>query len=232
MKTRATSMILTAILLGSAVPTGAQDAGVEEVPAEEGPTAGVHPFEDPTIEPPRDENLKIDESAEAAAGVTGVEAGDAESDSGQPDESAGSGPVEDPTLHHDKAEATEEASKDGSPKPSEDSPPKKDEGPNVKVAYDRGFLLSIDNWFFLALSGLVQARYTVNYRTKPPTDPDTMVRDKQITQGFEVPREATAFWISIGSSSGSISFATKWRLVFQRMNKPLILVWGLLPRSF
>jgi hypothetical protein len=42
----------------------------------------------------------------------------------------------------------------------------------------------------------VQARYTANYRTKPPTDPVTLERDKQVTQGFAVPR--ARFTLGIG----------------------------------
>ncbi|TFH27872.1 MAG: hypothetical protein E4H00_09165 [Myxococcales bacterium] len=55
---------------------------------------------------------------------------------------------------------------------------------------------SASTWFFLALNGLVQARYTVNYRTEPPTDPLTLEREKQVTQGFDVPR--ARFTLGIG----------------------------------
>lgn len=188
MQARAISTVLVATLLGSVVPAGAQDAGAEEALAEEeeeeedAPTAGALPLEDPTIEPPRDENLQVDETAEAAPEVRATR----------------SGPVEDPTLHHDADEESTDEAPPAEPgtQPTEEPEAPEDEGPNVKVAYDRGLLLSIDDWFYLALNGLVQARYTVNYRTKPPTDPLTMVRDKMVTQGFEVPR--ARFTLGIG----------------------------------
>lgn len=107
----------------------------------------------------------------------------------------GARPVEDPDLHHDQPQATDEPPPtDGEPEAAD--APEEDKGPDVKATYDRGFLLSIDNWFFLALNGLVQARYTVNYRTEPPTDPLTLEREKQVTQGFDVPR--ARFTLGIG----------------------------------
>jgi hypothetical protein len=73
MKARAISTILTVTLLGSSVPAGAQDAGVGDASTEEDPTVGALPFEDPTIEPRRDEDLQVDESADAAPEVTATE---------------------------------------------------------------------------------------------------------------------------------------------------------------
>lgn len=67
------------------------------------------------------------------------------------------------------------------------SPREKDDR-NVKVVYDRGLLVTVDDWFSLTLGGLLLARYTVNYRTEPPTDPVTLERDKQVTQGFDAAR--------------------------------------------
>ena len=42
----------------------------------------------------------------------------------------------------------------------------------------------------------MQARYTVNYRTKPPTDPTTLEREKQVSQGFDMAR--ARFQLGIG----------------------------------
>jgi hypothetical protein len=105
-------------------------------------------------------------------------------------------PVEDPTI----VEPAETEMEEEPTKPEEQAkpPPKPEEerGSNVKVVYDQGFLVAVDDWFYLALAGLVQARYTVNYRTKPPTDPDTGIREKQVSQGFDVPR--ARFQLGIG----------------------------------
>jgi hypothetical protein len=198
MKLRAISTVLAFVVLGSGPPARAQDAGVEDAAVEEAPSVGALPLEDPTIEPPRDEHLRIDDSPEAAAEVAATESssGPAADPAEGPDARA-AGPVEDPTLHHDDVESDGDA-----PPPEEGQEPEEvpeaaaDQAPNVKVAYDRGLLLGIDDWFYLALNGLVQARYTANYRTKPPTDPVTLEREKQVTQGFAVPR--ARFTLGIG----------------------------------
>jgi hypothetical protein len=203
MKARAVSTALMCIVLCFSTTAGAQDGGAPDAsapdaPAEEPPTAGSLPLEDPTIEPPRDEDLQIDQSEEAAAEVAATESSAGpETDRGDGSKARAAGPIEDPTLHHaeDSAPEGETPPAAEGPEPQEEPAPA-DKDPNVKVSYDRGFLLGIDDWFFLALSGLVQARYTVNYRTKPPTDPITGVRDKQVTQGFAVSR--ARFTLGIG----------------------------------
>ena len=167
MKARAISILTVAILLGLNVPAGAQDTGLEGPPLQENekpdrppPTTGALPFEDPTIEPPRDEDLRIEETPDA--------------------------------------ELAREADEPEKPvaEPAESHAPQEDEGPNVKVVYDEVFLLSVDDWFVLTLGGLVQARYTLNYRTEPPTDTVTLVREKEFTQGFDVSR--ARFQLGIG----------------------------------
>lgn len=72
MKARAISILTVAMLLGFNVPAGAQDTGMEEPPLQENekpdrppPTTGALPFEDPTIEPPRGEDLRIEETPDA-----------------------------------------------------------------------------------------------------------------------------------------------------------------------
>jgi hypothetical protein len=190
MKMLAISVLLVALTLGWSVRAWAQDAGVEppppveeEKPDREPPTAGALPFEDPTIAPQRDEDLEVEEPEEPTS--------EPQADAEAPDRPTAAGPVEDPTQHGPRDTGPGEK-----PETAEGPAPEKDEGPNVKVVYDRGFLLSVDDWFHLALTGLVQARYTINYRTKPPTDPATMELDKKVTQGFDVPR--ARFTLGIG----------------------------------
>jgi len=202
-KVRVIFTLLVALVLGFSVPAWAQDAGVEEPapeeeekPDREPPTAGALPFEDPTLEPRRDEDLEVVEPEEPGS--------EPEADPEAPERPTGAGPVEDPTLHgpRDTKPAEEHPGAEPSDtekpvvEPAEEPAPEQDEGPNVKVVYDNGFLLSVDDWFYLALSGLVQARYTINYRTKPPTDSLTMELDKNVTQGFNVPR--ARFTLGIG----------------------------------
>ena len=210
MKLHAISMVLVALILGGSVHARAQDAGVQEpppvekeAPDREPPTAGAFPFEDPTIEAPRDEDLEVEEAEKPPS--------ETEARSETPDRPTGTGPVEDPTLHDPRdtqpggeSKLPAEGPPDAEPsvtakpdaEPSEEPAPEKEEGSKVKVVYDNGFLLSINDWFYLALDGLVQARYTINYRTKPPTDPLTMELDKHVTQGFDVPR--ARFTLGIG----------------------------------
>ena len=206
MKARAATTAMIWIVLGFGTTAGAQDGGVpdtgaNEVPADEPPSAGGLPLEDPTIEPPRDADLQVDQSEEAAAEVAATESSAGpETDRGDGTKARAAGPVEDPTLHHEDGETDGEAppEQEGQ-EPNQEPQPEPapaDAAPDVKVSYDRGLLLGIDNWFFLALSGLVQARYTVNYRTKPPTDETTGERDKQVTQGFAVSR--ARFTLGIG----------------------------------
>jgi hypothetical protein len=195
MKAHPLSTLFLALLVSSGVPAGAQDADPEQTPADGAPaeeteqTVGVLPVEDPDL------HINEDQGAieEAADGGTSDET----SSEPKAPERQGSGPVEDPTLHHDPEETSDEPPPtDGGTEGAEEPAPDEDKGPDVKVAYNRGFQLSIDNWFYLALNGLAQARYTVNYRTKPPTDPTTLERDKQVTQGFDVPR--ARFTLGIG----------------------------------
>jgi len=128
-------------------------------------------------------------------------AAEQESPAAQPEEKAsprqttGQLPVEDPTLAEPAETETEE---DQEPKKQGEPPtkPEEERGSNVKVVYDHGLLVAVDDWFYLALAGLVQARYSVNYRTKPPTDPETGIREKQVSQGFDVAR--ARFQVGIG----------------------------------
>lgn len=174
------------VTLGATANTNAQDRP--------SPTTGGLPVEDPAID-----RRTLPEEAEDVESET-----DLESDHDQ--RLQGAGPVEDPTLHI-TAQPDEEPSREEEPSeaptgdeakkaPVDDEADEEADGPNVQVDYDNGFLLSVNNWFFLALSGLVQARYTLNKRTDPPIDPDTMERDKHITQGFGVPR--ARFTLGIG----------------------------------
>jgi hypothetical protein len=194
-------MVLVALTLGLPASVGAQDAGVqepseEEPEPEEAPRVRALPVEDPTRHPARDEGLQVEDDQDPAPEGEGDEPEDLLSET-QDDQlptglTTGAVPIEDPTLRQStEEEPTDEA------EPTEEQPPaepkdepaaEQDGGSNVEVAYDGGFLLSVDDWFFLTLGGLVQARYTVNYRTNPPTDPDTLERDKQVTQGFDVAR--------------------------------------------
>ena len=119
MKVLAISVLLVNVTLGWSVRARAQDAGVEppppaeeEKPDREPPTAGALPFEDPTIAPPRDQDLEVEEPE-------------------APDRPTAAGPVEDPTQHGPReTEPGEE------PETAEGPAPEKDEGPNVKVVYD------------------------------------------------------------------------------------------------
>jgi hypothetical protein len=196
MNARATSMMLIALMVAG--PARAQDGGVEtdasleeeQTPEKADPTTGALPMEDPTIQPTRDEDLRVDDElsseADAEPGSDGEEA--AETDTKKEEPTAGALPIEDPTRAPEKEKELEESlDEPGAAEDDED---------NVKVVYDQGFLVAVDNWFFISLSGLLQARYTVNYRTDPPTDPDTGIRDKMVTQGFDVAR--ARFTLGIG----------------------------------
>lgn len=102
----------------------------------------------------------------------------------------------------------------------EEAPPDSSEEENernVKVVYDQALVVTVDDWFSLTLGGLLQARYTVNYRTDPPTDPTTLEREKQVAQGFDVARaradlgigltEFVALFMRIGVvAGGNFSF--------------------------
>ena len=203
MKARATSLILIALLLGIGVPARAQDAGIEEPATEEPkrnePTAGKLPVEDPTIhqredfQPVGKEARRSEEAAEAAE--TTSEQGD-DLTEGDAETAAAGLPVEDPTIHEEAEPIAEPDTEQKPPAPEEEAAD--DWGQPVKVAYgyQGGLLVSVDDWFYLSLSGLVQARYAVNYRTKPPTDPETGVREKQVTQGFDVAR--ARFHLGVG----------------------------------
>ena len=210
MNARATATVLLTLMLGLGVPVGAQDAGVEEPQAEDErkpepppPTAGALPVEDPTIQPESKEELRELGAAEDARPEDEAAASkeaESEDETGDVDlaRSTGSLPVEDPTLHEpaDPEPAEESGAEDGE---AADAPaPEPDEVSNVKVfyGYQTGLLVGVDDWFYLSLAGLVQARYTVNYRTKPPTDPTTLVREKQVSQGFDMAR--ARFQLGIG----------------------------------
>ena len=203
MNARATSILVLLFAMGLSAMTTAQDRGAEEPPPgeEEAPTPdqtpmGALPVEDPTITRPREEpsdaEVAAPEDAEKSPRT------DESEDAAEDELPTGSGlPVEDPTIH--EAEEPE-----GEPEPPEEetqpTPPadQPEWGQPVQVAYDSqgGFIVGVDNWFFLNLAGLLQARYSVNYRTEPPTDPTTGIRDKQVTQGFDVAR--ARFQLGIG----------------------------------
>jgi hypothetical protein len=209
MNWRAISTLLMLSWLGFGVPAGAQDGGVEETAPETEekpeppPNAGAFPYEDPTIQPEKEEDLEelgaVQDARPEDEAAASEEAGrDEETGDVDMARSTRSLPVEDPTLHEPAdAEPVEEPSaKDG--EPADAAAPESDDGTNVKVhyGYQTGLLVGVDDWFFLALAGLVQARYTVNYRTKPPTDPTTLEREKQVSQGFDMAR--ARFQLGIG----------------------------------
>ena len=227
MKARATFPVLVAFSLGLAVSAQAQDAGTKDAGAEKPavkepgdkpppteqpdrspPTAGKLPVEDPTIHQERREKLEK-QAEEKAAPAEKEEPPTEEVAEGDEDPTAGKLPVEDPTLH-DEVEPLEKPAPTEEPTEAEED----DWGQRVQVAYhyQGGLLVGVDNWFYLALSGLVQARYAVNYRTEPPTDPETGIREKQVTQGFDVARarfhlgvgltEFVALYMRIGVVSG------------------------------
>jgi len=227
MKARTISAVLLALLLGFDVSARAQDAGTEDAgakapPADEAakperppPTAGKLPVEDPTIHRERNEDFRKEavQDPEPQADAAEPSEADAELEE-EPEQPVGALPVEDPTIQ-EPVEVDEEPSageeEEPEPEPTEDQ---QDWGQNVKVAYgyQGGLVVAVNDWFYLALSGLVQARYAVNYRTKPPTDPMTGVREKQVTQGFDVARgrfhlgvgltEFVALYMRIGVVAG------------------------------
>ena len=210
MNARATATVLLSLMLAFGAPARAQDAGVEEPPAEvDGgpepppPTAGALPYEDPTIQPEKKEDLKQlgaaqDARPEDEAAASEEAAGEDETGEVDMTRTTGSLPVEDPTLHAPtETEPSEEPGpEDGKPADAPAAEPY--EGSNAKVfyGYQSGLLVGVDDWFYLSVAGLVQARYTVNYRTKPPTDPATLEREKQVSQGFDMAR--ARFQLGIG----------------------------------
>jgi hypothetical protein len=179
MSTVCKSLCLVIGVLALASVAQAEEAADHEEPEVEhseqpsSPT-GALPVEDPTIQPERESNLRVSDEADATS-----------------EQTTGQLPIEDPTLTVD-AETEDEPTEPSEPA----AEPEVARGSNVKVVYDQGFLLAVDDWFYLALAGLMQARYTVNYRTKPPTDPDTGIREKQVAEGFDVAR--ARFQLGIG----------------------------------
>ena len=220
MKARAISTLLLTLSVGVGATASAQEAekDAKSAPAdaaepEEGaekpkrapPAAGPLPVEDPTIHQKEDFEpigKQADEAGEAPSKAETKPKGkepeeeDKEGEDKEPETIAADLPVEDPTIHEEAGAVSEpEGDGTGKAKPSEEP---KDWAQPVKVAYgyQGGLLVSVNDWFYLALSGLVQARYAVNYRTKPPTDPETGVREKQVTQGFDVAR--ARFHLGVG----------------------------------
>ncbi len=199
MSARATATIFVAVFLGAtvglAIRVSAEEAEGEE-PKREPPTAGALPVEDPTIHErePREDRPKDEPDVES----------DSEPEARPETETrgmTGAGPVEDPTLDvttepDEEPPSQEEPIKESADETPKEEAPEEAKKPDVRVDYDNGLLLSINDWFYLALSGLVQARYTINYRTEPPVNPITMELDKQVTQGFDVPR--ARFTLGIG----------------------------------
>jgi hypothetical protein len=210
MKVRAIPAVLLALLLGFGVAARAQDAGTEdagakEPPADEAakperppPTVGKLPVEDPTIHRERHEDFRKEAEQDPEPQADAAEPSEADTEpGGDPEQTVGVLPVEDPTIQPPVEDEEEPAPAEEEPEP-ERTEDEQDWGQNVKVAYgyQGGLVVGVDDWFYLALSGLVQARYAVNYRTKPPTDPETGVREKQVTQGFDVAR--ARFHLGIG----------------------------------
>jgi hypothetical protein len=214
MNTRVIFTVLVALMLGFGVSTRAQDAGVEEPSAGEKekperppPVTGKLPVEDPTIHQERNEGLRREAAQQPPEQGDAQEASEAEAEP-EADEgtTVGALPIEDPTIQEPAEFSTEEEpdTAEDQPDTTKDQPDaepaetEKDGGQNVRVTYgyQGGLLVGVDDWFYLALSGLVQARYAVNYRTKPPTDPETGVREKQVSQGFDLAR--ARFHLGIG----------------------------------
>lgn len=193
MRLSALTLWLVAVVLGLATTLQAQDRPNPEPDQEaEGeperaPPTGALPVEDPTI------HAEDQSDPEASAGEP--EPVEAKGEGGEPPTTGGL-PVEDASIERSaEAEVATESTPSG-PKAKRSDEPDDGKGSNVKVVYDQGLIVAVDDWFYLSLAGLVQGRYTVNYRTKPPTDPDTGVRDKQVSQGFDVPR--ARFQLGIG----------------------------------
>ena len=216
MSTRATATIFLAVLLGATFGLAIDAAAEEGEAAAEGekeeppPTAGALPVEDPTIHPrelPEDEPDVAGHSEPETRPETQTQPDEHQTpaeelaDDGGPDpdqRTTGQGPVEDPTLDiaTEPDEAPPSVVEDPDQEPTEGPAPEDKKGPKVTVDYDNGLLLGINDWFYLALSGVVQGRYTLNYRTIPPVDPITMELDKNVTQGFDIPR--ARFTLGIG----------------------------------
>jgi hypothetical protein len=200
MRLFAISMCLTACALQMAVTTRAQELAEaapqeEESPEEPSPPTGAFPVEDPTIHPGREPDLSVREP-ESETRTDEQEQPTAQAPQERsPPPSTGELPIEDPTR--DELADTQVEQETTEPA-LQDKPRAKPEhqGSNVKAVYDQGFIVAVDDWFYLSLAGLAQARYTVSYRTKPPTDPDTGIREKQVSQGFDVPR--ARFQLGIG----------------------------------
>ncbi len=201
MKVSAISIGLMAFTFGVAAPVCAQQAGVDERQKEadakpETPAPGAFPVEDPTIQLEREPDLTVregDPGAETPEVTPAAPLAQADEDAAE-EPTAGELPVEDPTIDQ-RAEIAEEPT-EGERAPKKPQGPEEDQGAKVKVFYEQGFLVAVDDWFYLALAGLVQARYTVDYRTRPPTDSETGIREKQVTEGFDVAR--ARFQLGIG----------------------------------
>jgi len=221
MKVRTTISVLIALSLGFAASTRAQE---EEDTSRPPPARSPLPVEDPTIHEERHEVLLKDGAPAAEKESVAKEpSSDAEAEADEEEApTVGALPVEDPTIHEPEEEEVEETG--STDEPGDDSPADAEEsaeesGNNVTVGYgyQGGLVVGVDDWFYLALSGLVQARYAVNYRTKPPTDLTTDIREKQVTQGFDVARarfhlgvgltEFVALYMRIGVvAGGNFSF--------------------------
>jgi hypothetical protein len=226
---------------GEASARGADGGDAE--PDDSEPVGRELPVEDPTIaqetetspeEAPSDDSeqqqgeektpLRLDTDAEPTVGRLPVE--DPTLDTSDAKE-LGSSKDEDAEVDVDDDEVTPDESDETPTEPAEKDP--SDWGQPVKVmyGYQTGLLVGVNDWFYLTLAGLVQARYAVNYRTKPPNDPTTGERELQVTQGFDVARarftmgvgltQFVALYMRIGVvSGGDFSFQRafmdlKWR---------------------
>ena len=239
---KALAIALLSTTLAIAWPVRAQSEDLQPgdladpAPPEDAETAPTTaPVEDPTItEGTADGETPAEQSEEAAGEEADTDTKRARLDT-DAEPTVGALPVEDPTLDVDGAnelvapEDVDEEVADETEPTDEEEPDDRDSGQPVEVTYgyQTGLLVGVDDWFYLALAGLVQARYAVNYRTKPPTDLETGLRDKQLTQGFDVARarftmgigltQFVALYMRIGVvSGGDFSFQRafidlKWR---------------------
>ncbi len=152
-------------------PTIVQEA--ETPPEDAAPEASEA---DPDGEPTEEKTpLRLDTDAEPTVGRLPVEdptldTSDAKELGPSTDDDAQVDPDDGDAGEYDEKDTTDE--RDEAPaEPAEKDP--SDWGQPVKVmyGYQTGLLVGVDDWFFLTLAGLVQARYAVNYRTEPPNDP-------------------------------------------------------------
>ncbi len=185
----------------------------EEPPGGMPPSTAL-PVEDPTSVPSGPPQFEKELGRGEPERVTQPEEEELQVEPAATGRTTGTAPIEDPTLDIAPPPEDEPPSEEGAVEAPEETP---EETTNVKVVYDNRFLLSVDDWFFLSLSGLIQARYTVNYRNETPIDDVTGEPELNVVQGFDVPRarftlgigltEFVALVMRIGvASGGNFSF--------------------------